>query len=839
MNLIKAYWFASLVLVTPWQLVRGDDPILSYGGTPPASKFPLEHCEGDCDDDCDCAGDMICNQRDGNEAVPGCEGGEDDGSRTDYCIHPPNSPTPLTPTFPPTNAPTPPTQTSATPTPMPTPPPTFAPTTATPTAAPTPMPTPSPVETLDLPDLQSFGGDPPGSRFPLGRCQGDCDNNGDCAGNMICHQRGANEVVPGCIGGEADGSRTDYCINPINTAPTTPGPTPAPTVSPTNAPTTVTPTPMPTPAPTFAPTPLTQIISPTNAPTTATPTPMPTPPPTFAPTTATPTPMPTPSPVETLDLPDLQSFGGDPPGSRFPLGRCQGDCDNNGDCAGNMICHQRGANEAVPGCFGGEADGSRTDYCINPINTAPTTPRPTPAPTVSPTNAPTTPMPDLQSFGGSPPAERFPLGLCEGDCDVDGDCADGLVCFERGPNDEVPGCAGNDASDTDYCADPDFPNFAAFVTQFTPGKLTVSKLGLLLSEGLDARLIAEYDWRVPYHDGTESDAFFHGRPDAGATFPDPRAENLGGWVYVSNSEMPRNAQGGVGALTFDANGNVIDYRMVLQGSTMNCGGGRTPWNTWVSCEENGIHGRIFQVDPFGVKAPELMPIGAARGNWESFAYNIDDEDEPQFFVTEDFSQGAIRRFIPSDPVWSNEWGILQGNGTIDYLLLNHDLSDTNGTFTWTTDLNAARLNALALYPNTEGIDAFQGQLLFVSKVRRQIFTLDLNAGTWFASSTVSGLFDGQPDQMQRLLGDSRDMLYFTEEGGVDAGIHARDIDSRFYTIMESPVYPGETTGLALSPDGKFMYVAYQNLGLLFSLFRKDGKSFAAEHLDVNYHHYQR
>jgi hypothetical protein len=101
------------------------------------------------------------------------------------------------------------------------------------------------------------------------------------------------------------------------------------------------------------------------------------------------------------------------------------------------------------------------------------------------------------------------------------------------------------------------------------------------------------------------------------------------------------------------------------------------------------------------------------------------------------------------------------------------------------------------------------------------------------------LFDGQPDQLQRLLGDSRDLLYFTEEGGRDAGIHARDKDSRFYTIMESPVHPGETTGLSLSPDGKFMYVAYQSVGLLFTLFRKDGQSFEAEHLDVKFHQEQR
>ena len=40
--------------------------------------------------------------------------------------------------------------------------------------------------------------------------------------------------------------------------------------------------------------------------------------------------------------------------------------------------------------------------------------------------------------------------------------------------------------------------------------------------------------------------------------------------------------GGVGALMFDVNGDVVQYKMLLKGTTRNCGGGQTPWNTWVS-----------------------------------------------------------------------------------------------------------------------------------------------------------------------------------------------------------------------------------------------------------------
>jgi hypothetical protein len=51
------------------------------------------------------------------------------------------------------------------------------------------------------------------------------------------------------------------------------------------------------------------------------------------------------------------------------------------------------------------------------------------------------------------PRSYFPLGFCEGDCDRNSDCADGLVCVQRRPNDPVPFCHGgeNDTTRTDYC----------------------------------------------------------------------------------------------------------------------------------------------------------------------------------------------------------------------------------------------------------------------------------------------------------------------------------------------------------------------------------------------------
>lgn len=115
----------------------------------------------------------------------------------------------------------------------------------------------------------------------------------------------------------------------------------------------------------------------------------------------------------------------------------------------------------------------------------------------------------------------------------------------------------------------------------------------MLSKGLSAKIVATSGLQVPYADGTFSSSTFHKDPDGGAVFADP---NGNGWVYVSNSEVS-NSKGGVGALYFNSDGQVIEYRMLLSGTSRNCGGGKTPWNTWLSCEEIE-NGHVWEVDPW-------------------------------------------------------------------------------------------------------------------------------------------------------------------------------------------------------------------------------------------------
>lgn len=303
---------------------------------------------------------------------------------------------------------------------------------------------------------------------------------------------------------------------------------------------------------------------------------------------------------------------------------------------------------------------------------------------------------------------------------------------------------------------------------------------------------------------------------------------------MSNSEMKEKGEGGVGAITFNKHGEVVEYKMILTGTTMNCSGGRTPWGTWVSCEEVEFDGQIWQVDPFGERQSQVLTLGNTGGMWEAFAYDIRDLKQPRFFVTEDHNKGCLRRFTPSEVNWDRPWDMLHGAGVTEYMIV-HPTSDEGGTFEWTSDEEAAKNNARTYYPLSEGIDVYGSQLFFVCKKIHQIFTINLDEGTYTNETTISGLFDGKPDQVHRILDDDKDILYFTEEGGVDAGVHARDASGNYYTILESPDYTDETSGLAFSPDGKHLYVAYQDAGLLFDVWRQDGLPFNGKRLDVKYH----
>lgn len=62
-----------------------------------------------------------------------------------------------------------------------------------------------------------MGWDPPTGAL-LQVCEGDCDNDDECEGDLICFQRSRGEAVPGCnsdsLGDTTRDLFVDVCVSP-------------------------------------------------------------------------------------------------------------------------------------------------------------------------------------------------------------------------------------------------------------------------------------------------------------------------------------------------------------------------------------------------------------------------------------------------------------------------------------------------------------------------------------------------------------------------------------------------------------------------------------------------
>ncbi|HEX6754646.1 MAG TPA: alkaline phosphatase PhoX [Mycobacteriales bacterium] len=175
-----------------------------------------------------------------------------------------------------------------------------------------------------------------------------------------------------------------------------------------------------------------------------------------------------------------------------------------------------------------------------------------------------------------------------------------------------------------------------------------------------------------------------GRHDGQATFPAGggrvrlvrnHEQSTSGTKPVAPAELvfDPKAWGGTTTLEVDADGDLIGHRVSLAGTSTNCAGGRTPWGTWLTCEETEArkgatlekdHGWVFEVDPAD-PANNLHPVPlTAMGRFPHEAVAVDPATSIAY-LTEDAARpfGLLYRFTPADR--TGGYGSYRAGGTLE------------------------------------------------------------------------------------------------------------------------------------------------------------------------------
>ncbi|HEY8984030.1 MAG TPA: alkaline phosphatase PhoX [Streptomyces sp.] len=404
-------------------------------------------------------------------------------------------------------------------------------------------------------------------------------------------------------------------------------------------------------------------------------------------------------------------------------------------------------------------------------------------------------------------------------------------------------------------------------------------------------LPAGFSYQVITYSGRtrlESGEFTPSNHDGTATFDGPRGTTL----LVNNHELkgPREkwahpvplaeglvydpgASGGCTVVEVRPDGQVAEW-VGIAGTSTNCAGGRTPWGTWLTCEENSDragangmtkdHGYVFEVDPIDRRANKDPKPLKFFGRYDHEAVVIDPK-RGHAYLTEDAANpnGLLFRWTPPKGfehgrgkfrTLADDAGVLQapkcfdsGGKFVDDLSRATKIGTVYGV-DWidVPDRDAKTVavrkqfgeGEITRARKLEGMWWGDGGAYIVSSYARSESPVQHDGQVWFydpkrRTLTLKVLLGVNPDPVKDGAFDGPDNITVSPYGGLVIAEDGEGVQHLFGATDSGRTYPiarnelnagteqepeySEFTGVTFSPCGKTLYANIQTPGIMLAI----------------------
>ncbi len=283
-------------------------------------------------------------------------------------------------------------------------------------------------------------------------------------------------------------------------------------------------------------------------------------------------------------------------------------------------------------------------------------------------------------------------------------------------------------------------------------------------------------------------------------------------------------QGGVSALRFDRDGNLVDAYPVQRNTSTNCSGGATPWGTWINGEEI-VDGYMFECSPLRDGGEPIRLDRFGRKAHEQVAVDVDSRI---IYHTEDIT-GSDRfyRTVFSPSAWPRGGKPDYSQGVLQVLAVDAGIDAARlgpVPVRWVNAVDDGRPQNQVYQPETtvfagnEGLWFLNDFVFFSTKSDDNIWVIDTIGGT---IESIYSPEDGpigspvDPNEPQMFGVDNicmtldGEMVVVEDGGDMRAMVLLPDRSTIPLLRLPGSASVTEVTGPAFSPDGRRLYVASQ------------------------------